>query len=382
MQSIKQLFAKYGNFIFIIFMILAFMIFGQSVLNSFIPNTANWKTDFQIATVPMDDFVSGGIDKDDIRPINAPLFVAASDIKDLKDRSPVLVVEVNGEKRAYPLMVLTRHEIVNDTIQDRAIAVTFCPLCNSGIVYNRTIEGQELQFGVSGNLRNNGLVMWDNHSESWWQQFTGECLVGAYSGQKLEMIPSQIVGFGTLRQHYPDTAVLVGDEMMPDMHYEQNYLDYGDSPSPLLFTGEVDQRLAENERILAGWVGDTIRAYPFSSLQNKPLLQDQLGDKEVVIFWQAGASSSYNLADIDEAQDIGMAAIFDRELADGRLLDFEWYYGKFMDKQTGSTWNIFGEATQGALKGQRLRPIHASTYVWFAWSTFYPETDIYQAGDS
>ncbi|MGQ9851612.1 MAG: DUF3179 domain-containing (seleno)protein [Aggregatilineaceae bacterium] len=91
----------------------------------------------------------------------------------LQPQSPVVAVSVNGSARAYPLAIMTRHEIVNDTLGGVPVAVTFCPLCNSAIVFERTVEGQVLRFGVSGLLRNSDLIMWDDATQSWWQQFTG-----------------------------------------------------------------------------------------------------------------------------------------------------------------------------------------------------------------
>ena len=153
-----------------------------------------WKTDFSYHTVPFDDFLSGGPPRDGIRPIDRPKFIGIDEADEwLSDMEPVISFEINGVQRAYPLQILIWHEVVNDVVGGVPVTITFCPLCNSAIVFERTVGDMVLDFGTSGNLRNSDLVMWDRQTESWWQQFTGEAIVGRMAGTKLKFLPAPII---------------------------------------------------------------------------------------------------------------------------------------------------------------------------------------------
>ena len=142
--------------------------------------------------------------RDGIPPLDDPRFVVAAQADEwLSPLEPVIALEVDGVAKAYPLQILTRHEIANDEIAGVPVAVTFCPLCNSAVVFDRRFDGQVLDFGVSGNLRNSDLVMWDRQTQSWWQQLTGEGIVGRYAGAQLDFIPAQLVSWETFRDTTP-----------------------------------------------------------------------------------------------------------------------------------------------------------------------------------
>jgi hypothetical protein len=162
-----------------------------------VANPSWWKsewqrTDFTKHSVDLDDIISGGVRKDGIPSIDAPTFVAVAEVDNLGETEPVIAVSINGESRAYPLRILTWHEIVNDTVGGIPVTVTYCPLCNSSIVFDRRVRGQVLDFGTTGKLRNSDLVMYDRQTESWWQQFLGEAIVGEMTGESLTMIPSRV----------------------------------------------------------------------------------------------------------------------------------------------------------------------------------------------
>ena len=191
--------------------------------------TAGWKTNFDKATVDLDEVISGGVPRDGIPPIDNPRFQQVRDVGHLAKNAPVIVVSIDDDARAYPLEVLTRHEIVNDIVGGVPIAVTFCPLCNSALVFERKIDGETLRFGVSGNLRYSDLIMWDDITESWWQQLTGHAIAGDYSGQRLEVVTSQLVGFKAFKDRYPDGKVLRG----PLGAYGRNpYVGYDSNAAP------------------------------------------------------------------------------------------------------------------------------------------------------
>ena len=332
-------------------------------------------TDFCMHTVPLEEIFSGGVPPDGIPPIDDPAFDSLEIAGQwLQPQSPVLALELNDVARAYPLAILTRHEIVNDVIGEQPVAVTFCPLCNSAVVFDSRLDGETLRFGVSGNLRNSDLVMWDDLSKSWWQQFTGEGIVGVHAGKQLEILPSLLVSFGEFAQQYPQ-----GEVLSPGFRgYGSNpYVGYDSSPQPFLFFGEPDERLFATERVLGALLGGEAIAWPFPALMETPVINDSVGDFEVVALWQPGQTSALDGRDIDNSRDVGMAALYDREL-DGQLLSFALdEEGRIVDEQTGSQWNVFGTALAGELVGSQLRQHLAFPHFWFAWAAFRPETRVY-----
>ena len=149
---------------------------------------------FQPPHVDFADILSVGVGRDDIPPIDNPKFETIEEAKSVMNAlEPVVTFKINGEAKAYPLAILTWHEVVNDVVGGVPVTVTFCPLCNSALAFERTLEGRVFDFGVSGNLRNSGLIMWDRQTQTWWQQLTGEAIIGELAGHKLPLIPASII---------------------------------------------------------------------------------------------------------------------------------------------------------------------------------------------
>jgi hypothetical protein len=152
--------------------------------------TAGWQTDFSQHSVPLSEFQSGGPPRDGIPPIDNPRYVSPAEADTwLAPDEPVIAVALEQDDehvvaRAYPLQILLWHEIVNDTLGETPVTVTFCPLCYTAVAYDRRLEpgGTIYDFGTTGNLRHSDLVMWDRQTESWWQQFSGEAIVGELTG--------------------------------------------------------------------------------------------------------------------------------------------------------------------------------------------------------
>src|SRR5216683_6952868 len=180
-------------------------------------STRGWKTNFSKAQVPLSDIESGGPPRDGIPPIDQPKFVSPAEAGAwMKDQEPVIAFELNGNARAYPLQILIWHEIVDDEVGGVPVAITFCPLCNTAIAFDRRVDGQTLRFGTTGNLRRSDLVMWsDDPGETWWQQITGEALVGDLVGRQLTMLPAEIVSFADFKAAFPSGQVLSRDTGNP-----------------------------------------------------------------------------------------------------------------------------------------------------------------------
>ena len=183
-------------------------------------NTRGWKTDFTKRTIDLTEIISGGPPKDGIPSLDAPRFEPIATAADwLTDTDPVIVYEHGGQARAYPLAVLIWHEIVNDEIAGRPVTVTFCPLCNASVVFDRRVGDMVLDFGTTGSLRHSDLVMYDRQTETWWQQFTGAALIGELASTQLTFLPSQVLGFGRFRELFPEGEVL----QRPLDQFSRNY---------------------------------------------------------------------------------------------------------------------------------------------------------------
>ncbi len=340
-------------------------------------NMRGWKTDFTRRNVPLGEISAGGPGRDGIPPLDAPKFVGVEEVPWLKPREPVILFAVGDDARAYPLQILIWHEIVNDVVGGAPVAVTFCPLCNTAIAFDRRLDGRTLDFGTTGKLRRSDLVMWDRQTESWWQQITGEAIVGELTGQRLAMLPATIIAWEDFRRRFPQGRVL-SRNTGHDRRYGQNpYAGYDevDKP-PFLLDERADGRLPPKERVVTVSLGGEDVAYPFSRLAERGVIADTAGGEALVLFFQPGTASALDTDDIAGGRDVGAAAVYRPEV-NGRRLTFIWRDGAFTDEETGSRWTLLGEATAGPLAGAQLRPVIHGTHFWFAWAAFKPQTRIY-----
>ncbi len=253
-------------------------------------STAGWRTDFSKALVPLSEFRPGGPGKDGIPAIDRPRFAPARVVANVKPGEPVIELAVEGEARAYPLQVLVWHEIVNDEVGGVPVAVTYCPLCRTAIAFDRRVDGRILSFGVTGNLRDSDLVMYDRQTESWWQQFGGEALVGAYAGTELEQVPARIVSFEDFSSRHPDGLVLTR-ETGYDRPYGRNpYPGYDDVSSGPWFSArnEDDDRLLPKEVVVFVEHGGESAAVPRAVLSKRGRLELELGGARIVLSMRDG----------------------------------------------------------------------------------------------
>ncbi len=337
---------------------------------------SGWDTDFSRASVGAHEFRSGGPGKDGIPSIDEPKFVGIAEADFLDAREPVLAFEWNGDARAYPVQILIWHEIVNDVVAGEPVLVTYCPLCNSSVVFKRTVSGNVHDFGVSGFLRNSDLVMFDRQTESWWQQITGEAVVGELTGATLEFLPSSTISFEDFRAAYPNGKVMSRDTGFSRSYGRNPYAGYDSNDSPFLFSGEVDDRLDAVDRVVAMEVGGEAAAYAFSRLEEHPVVNDLVGGRPVVILFRKGTVSSLDRSAINESADVGAGVAYSREV-EGRTLTFESAGDAFRDVETGSLWDISGRALSGQLAGMQLETLVHGNHFWFAWAVFKPETRVW-----
>jgi len=347
-------------------------------------STAGWKTDFSKASVDLAEFLGGGPPKDGIPAIDAPKYESIAAARGwLSDKSPVISLEIEGEARAYPLAVLMWHEIANDALGGKPIVITFCPLCNTALVFEREFDGVVHDFGTTGNLRFSDLVMYDRQTESWWQQATGEAIVGELTGARLIFLPAQIVSLAEFETAHPGGDVLSRDTGFNREYGRNPYVGYDTvDQDPFLFDGVLDGRLPPKERVVTVGEGDAAVAFPYSELRKAGVATAKVGGDEVVVFWTPGTASALDGPNIDGSKDVGATGVF-RPTVGGRQLTFVREGAEdspIADRETGSIWSVAGVAVAGELSGSKLAPVVHGDHFWFAWAAFSPATTIWTSG--
>lgn len=278
-------------------------------------------TDFTRSAVDFSEILSGGPPRDGIPALDDPAFIAAASETRLDPAEPVIAVELgDAPPRAYPLRYLTWHEIVNDTVAGIPIAVTFCPLCNSAITFDRRVDGVVLSFGVTGKLRHSDMVMYDRETESWWQQAIGQGIVGAHMGTELDVLPTWMESWQSFLDRNPDGLVM--DEPDHRRPYGQNpYVGYDSSRWPFLYSGEMPPHdIPPLVRVVR--VGD--RAWPLTRLA----AEGEIAEAGLVISWSEGQASALDTRDIGQGRDVGNIRVRDgqgRDVAHDLMFAFAFH---------------------------------------------------------
>jgi len=270
----------------------------------------SWKmewpdTDFSRHGVSFDEIFSGGSPKDGIPAIDAPEFESVSSIRDsaeLVPGEPVIGVIIGGQAKAYPLRILMWHEIANDTLGGIPLTVTYCPLCNSAIVFDRRIAGMTLDFGTTGKLRNSDLVMYDRQTQSWWQQFLGTAIVGEMTGRSLNVVPSRLESFAVFAERAPDGLVMVAKDPSRRSYGENPYVGYDSRAVPYqFFQGDFPENIAPMARVVA--VGK--QAWSMALLREK----GEIRSAGLIIRWRMGQNSALDAAAIAKGRDVGNVVV-------------------------------------------------------------------------
>ena len=262
-------------------------------------------TDFETTSVESwVEIMSGGPPKDGIPALDEAQFLRVADKSTLGEREAVITVELEGSiPRAYPIRYLTWHEIVNDEIDGVPVAVTFCPLCNSGITFDRRVAGRVLSFGVSGKLRNSDMVMYDRETESWWQQAIGEGIVGEMTGVQLTALPTWMESWSEFKERNPDGLVM-STPPWPRQYGRNPYVGYDTSRRPFLYNGEMPPHdIHPLARVVR--VGD--RAWPVERLRD----ESEVTEAGVTISWTSGQASALDQYGIGDGRDVGTIRVKD-----------------------------------------------------------------------
>lgn len=276
--------------------------FAQSKAPEFWKN--EWPiTEFDKSSVSFVEILSGGPPKDGIPAIDGPEFATLTKSTPLPPLEPVVTLEMDGQiPRAYPIRYLMWHEIVNDRVGDIPVTVTYCPLCNSAIVFDGRSPVGDLTFGVSGKLRNSDMIMYDRQSESWWQQFTGEAIVGKYLGTELTTLPAWMESYAEFSTRNPN-GLLMQEPKSRRAYGSNPYAGYDRSARPFLYNGEMPphgiEPLARIIRVgKSAWLLDRLR-------QNPEITEDG-----VRITWKTGQASALDTRKISEGRDIGTIRVY------------------------------------------------------------------------
>ena len=350
----------------------------KSAVNRILETFPNWRTNFNKSSIDLNELKSGGPPKDGIPAIINPKFVNIEEASDwLEENEPVIFLKYENSVKGYPLQILIWHEIVNDYIEEMPVIVTFCPLCYSAIVFDRRLDELTLTFGVSGLLRNSDMVMYDLFTESFWQQFTGEAIVGTYTGEELKVVQSQIISFEQLIESYPEAEIMSQETGFSRRYGMNPYAGYDDiDQTPFLFDGKIDDRLPPNEKVIAIKEDGMNKAYPYTLTQELGVINDTINGNAITIFHSEGTASALDSRYIYDSKDVGSTGVFDPNV-ENVILTFEYIEEQFIDEQTNSVWDITGKAISGKLKGKQLKKISSGDYFAFAWLAFKPDTEIY-----
>ena len=319
--------------------------------------------------VPLDQIVNGGPPPDGIPSIDNPIFISVQEAEEfLEDSDLVVGLNINGDIRAYPLQILVWHEIVNDVVGKSPVAVTYCPLCFTNQVFNRTLnDGQILEFGTSGKLYNSNLVMYDRTTKSLWSQAMSQAIVGKLVGVKLDRIPFDVSQWKDWKQLYPDSKVLSRDTGSSRPYGVDPYGEYYSSKDVLFPIAKHDDRLELKEIVIGFENEGQYKAYKLLDVEKERVINDQVNGKPISLFsLNPFMARAYSPIMVEEQT----------------ALQFE-YNAKnntLVDKQSKSQWNFDGKAIDGQMKGKQLMRLPFDQGFWFEWIAFHPTTDLYNNG--
>jgi len=342
--------------------------------------------DLPVPLVDPERIISGGPPPDGIPAIDAPLFQRAGEVDWIADDEPVIALDVEGAQRAYPVQIMHWHEIVNDTVAGRPIAITYCPLCNTALAFDRRVSDRVLSFGTSGSLYLSALVMYDRQTESLWSQVERTAIAGVLAGTELGLVPVTMIRWADWRAAFPAGWVLSRETGFVRDYGTNPYVDYDDLANDGTFLDQAaDQRFPAKERVISFPEAASPVAVLAADLVDVGVTRIEVDGRPVVIFSSPGLASALGARAIAEGAPITATGAFRPDL-DGRDLTFQPILGATpatadgaavaRDDQTGSQWDLLGRATDGPLAGAHLTPVvHLNTF-WFAQAAFRPDTTV------
>ena len=319
-------------------------------------------TNGQKHIVPLDKIKGGGPPKDGIPSIDNPKFVPVSESQFVPDTTFVIGLDINGEKRAYPLFIMVWHEIVNDSVGGVPVAVTYCPLCFTNQVFERVIDGKEVEFGTSGKLYNSNLVMYDRLTDSYWSQALGVAITGELTGYELKRIPFDVISWADWKTLHPDTLVLTTETGHIRSYGVDPYGDYYTDPRIIFPVEHEDDRMHPKEIILGFYEEEVYKAYKQEDVESAIVINDKINTQSMMLV------SLFS----------GDSRAFDRTV-DGKVLTFDFVDDVIIDLESKSKWNYDGVAISGSMEGIQLVRLPFNPGFWFEWVAFHPDTEVYES---
>lgn len=347
-------------------------------------HVGNNRTEAQTAAEPPiidQDALDTLLPPEAIPAIDDPQFETASKVEDIAEEERIIAVKINGDARAYPLTILSTHEIVNDNVGGEQIAVTWCPLCYSALVFDREVNGRLLSFGVSGKLLQNTLIMIDRETGSFWSQLYSGAVDGEFRGTQLAVYPSILTEWHSWAAENPDGLVLSKKKTCAQFNcgtYAENprgsyevdpYASYYKSSDEGVVNRQIPRTEGSSrpkEIVLGVRLNEAARAYPFSLLSQQPVINDQLAGVPILIWFNPTTMTG---------------AAYHREV-EGMVLTFQpddANPNHLVDQETKSLWfGPTGSSEAGILSQTTLRPLISTPAFEFGWYGYFPQSDTYR----
>ena len=378
-----------------VFVILGFSLFGcggDSATNSGNSGTptpfnvgvnssaAGGENFLDVSSFPLDQ-IEEITSRDGIPALTDPPFVdpGHEGAAYLEDSDLVLGLRIGSAAKAYPHNIGWWHEIVNDIVGG-SLVVTFCPLTGTGMVFrdgNGELGGR-FTAGVSGLLFNNNLIMYDRRDgETLYPQMTFSGIKGSNLSESLVLMPVIETTWGYWKRLHPNTTVVssLNGEYTPDMYVHYPYGDYREldtvpffSVFPRLDSNPMAERFEPKSRVLGVRFGSQAKAYPFENLENEAVINDNVAGQDIVVVYYGAEQLA-----IPYFRWMDQTLTFDRVASNDPVYPF-----MLKDRETGTVWNLMGEALEGQLEGRELAQVPAHNAFWFAWATFWRDTEIFQ----
>jgi hypothetical protein len=318
--------------------------------------------------------IDGGPPPDGIPALADANFERADTVNWLIGEEPVLSLTLGGETRAYPVQIMIFHEIANDTVGGVPVAVTYCPLCNSAIAFDRRVAGRVVTFGTSGKLLYSNLVMYDRQTRSLWPQLAGQAVAGVLTGTRLTAYPVQTVTWRDWLAANPRSWVLSRHTGYDRVYGLNPYSGYDQPTSqPFDLDNAADTRLPPKTRIVALTTGEPV-AITLDALTSRRVVQLTQAGQDIVVWALPGLRSALDTPDITSGRATAATGAFAAHWH-GRLLHFT-AHGNTFHTETGSHWTVLGRAVSGPAAGDHLQPVPYLDTFWFAWAAYQPHTHI------
>ena len=354
--------------------------FPPEFLNQAFPASREFGGDYSRALVSFADILSGGPPKDGIPAIDEPRFIDREAVDWLGAQESILLYEGENVLRIYPIQILMYHEIVNDVVDGLPLAITYCPLCNTGVAFaTLDYRGEPLSLGVSGRLRFSNMIMYDRQTESWWQQGTGRSITGSYAGSQLRILPLQLISWSQAQDYSRELnkpLEILSRETGHSRRYGRNpYPGYDKSATPFLYRGpQLSDEFDPLERVLAVMHKEQWTYLPFSRLSDERLVMLTLAGDPIIFIYDEGVNSPLDGPEVSSGRDVGSARAY-LATHEGNALAFSLRADGLLEDRGGTVWTRQGLAQSGPLKGSRLANLSSVNHFWFSWTSFLAELE-------